>query len=247
MSEYGHDTDATDVAITGDELLDTFPGSRAADDITTLELPGRDASTVPNEEILQPELAAPLEYDLYSHQATALEALAAGENVCVATSTSSGKTRIYALQIARNVLEARARGEESTAYVCYPTKALSRDQERELNDLYDDLGLEITVAVYDGDTERGENRRRIREKADVIITNFAGVNTYLHDHDRWARFLSACDLLVIDESHTYTGVHGMHVAWIIRRLKRVLEYYGADPQYVLTSATIGNPGEHSEA
>ncbi|NGM71506.1 DEAD/DEAH box helicase [Natronolimnobius sp. AArcel1] len=245
MSEH-RDTDTADVAITGDELVDTFPGYRAEDDIATLELPGRDAETVPNEEILRSELAAPLEYDLYSHQADALSALAREENVCVATSTSSGKTRIYALQIARNVLKARARGEESTAYVCYPTKALSRDQERELNDLYDDLGLEITVAVYDGDTERGKNRRRIREEADVIITNFAGVNTYLHDHDRWARFLSACDLLVIDESHTYTGVHGMHVAWIIRRLKRVLEYYGAEPQYVLTSATIGNPGEHSE-
>ena len=241
------DHDDAEIPITGDELTDTFPGYRADDDISVLELPGRDAETVPNEDVLRPELAGPLENDLYSHQAAALEALAREENVCVATSTSSGKTRIYALQIARNVLEARARGEESTAYVCYPTKALSRDQERELNDLFDDLGLEISVQVYDGDTERGETRRRIREEADVIISNFAGVNTYLHDHDRWARFLSACELVVIDESHTYTGVHGMHVAWIVRRLKRVLEYYEADPQFVLTSATIGNPGEHSEA
>ncbi|WP_226481866.1 DEAD/DEAH box helicase [Natrinema amylolyticum] len=236
-----------DVPVTGDELVDTFPGYRAEDDITVLERPGREASTVPNERVLRPELADPLENDLYSHQAEALEALGRDENVCVATSTSSGKTRIYALQIARNYLEARARNEDATAYVLYPTKALSRDQERELNDLFDDLGLEITVRVYDGDTERGSNRKRIREEADVIISNFAGVNTYLHDHDRWARFLSACDLVVIDESHTYTGVHGMHVAWIVRRLKRVLGYYDADPQFVLTSATIGNPGEHSAA
>ncbi|QRV15359.1 DEAD/DEAH box helicase [Haloterrigena salifodinae] len=242
-----HDTDGADVPVTGDELVDTFPGYRDEDDSTVLERPGREASTVPNERALRPELADPLEHDLYAHQAQALEALARDENVCVATSTSSGKTRIYALQIARNYLEARARNEDATAYVLYPTKALSRDQERELNDLFDQLGLEITVRVYDGDTERGSNRKRIREGADVIISNFAGVNTYLHDHDRWARFLSACDLVVIDESHTYTGVHGMHVAWIVRRLKRALEYYDADPQFVLTSATIGNPGEHSAA
>ncbi|WP_049923403.1 DEAD/DEAH box helicase [Halopiger djelfimassiliensis] len=246
MSEENAD-DSAAIPITGDELTETVPGYRAADDVSVLELPGRDASTVPNEEVLRPKLAKPLENDLYSHQADALEALARDENVCVATSTSSGKTRIYALQIARNYLEAQARGEDATAYVLYPTKALSRDQERELNDLFDRLGLEITVRVYDGDTERGTNRRRIREEADVIISNFAGVNTYLHDHDRWARFLSACELVVIDESHTYTGVHGMHVAWIVRRLKRVLEYYDAAPGFVLTSATIGNPGEHSQA
>jgi DEAD/DEAH box helicase domain-containing protein len=239
-------TDYADgVPITGDELLETFPRYRDPSDVSVLEIPGREASTVPNAEVLRPDLAGPLEHDCYAHQAEALTALERKENVCVATSTSSGKTRIYALQIARNYLEARARDGQSTAYVLYPTKALSRDQEQELNDCFDRLGLEISVRVYDGDTERGETRRRIREEADVIISNFAGVNVYLHDHDRWARFLSACDLVVIDESHTYTGVHGMHVAWVIRRLKRVLEYYGTDPQFALTSATIGNPGTHS--
>ncbi len=237
--------------ITGDDLLESFPRYRDPEDVTVLERPGREAETVSNEDLLEPELAEPLEHDCYVHQAEALEALDRGENVCVATSTSSGKTRIYALQIARNYLEAKRRSAEhergdSTAYVLYPTKALSRDQERELNDFYDRLGLDITVRVYDGDTERGTERQQIREEADVIISNFAGVNTYLHDHDRWARFFSACDLVVIDESHTYTGVHGMHVAWILRRLRRVLEYYGSEPQFVMTSATIGNPGEHSE-
>ncbi|MFC4437427.1 MULTISPECIES: DEAD/DEAH box helicase [Natrialbaceae] len=235
------------IPITGEELIDTFPRYREEGDVSVLEIPGRSAATAPNADVLRPELAGPLEDDLFSHQAEALSALGRDENVCAATSTSSGKTRIYALQIARNYLEARARNEDATAYVLYPTKALSRDQERELNDFFDDLGLDISVRVYDGDTESGETRRRIREDADVVISNFAGVNTYLHDHDRWARFLSACDLLVIDESHTYTGVHGMHVAWIVRRLKRVLDYYGADPQFVLTSATIGNPGAHSSA
>ncbi|SEH11012.1 DEAD/DEAH box helicase domain-containing protein [Natronorubrum sediminis] len=243
MSDQQHSR--SEVPVTGNELVETFPGSPGS--ATILERAGREAMRVPSEDVLRTDLADSLEHDLYSHQARALEALAREEHVCVATSTASGKTRVYALQIARNYLAAQARGEESTAYLLYPTKALSRDQEASLNDLFEELGLDITVSVYDGDTERGTNRKRIREEADVIITNFAGVNTYLNDHDRWARFLGACDLLVIDESHTYTGVHGMHVAWIVRRLKRVLSYYGATPQYVLTSATIGNPGEHSQA
>jgi len=67
----------------------------------------------------------------------------------------------------------------------------------------------------------------------------------LEHHDKWSRFYSALDLVAINESHTYTGIEGMHVAWILRRMRRVTEYWGGDPQYVLTSATIGNPRAHS--
>ena len=267
MHESNH---STGVPITGDGLLETYP-IRGQTSAEVVELPARPARTVSAEEVLGPTLAASLDHDLYTHQGAALDALDRGENVCVATSTASGKTLVYGLQIARTYLERlpdsrpEFRGFETpstgragsdadngeprgaTAYVLYPTKALSRDQERELNDLFETLGLDLTVRVYDGDTETGTTRRKIRDEADVIISNFAGVNTYLHDHDRWAHFFRACELVVVDESHTYTGVHGMHVAWIVRRLKRVLAYYGADPQFVLTSATIGNPGEHSEA
>ncbi|MFB6206237.1 MAG: DEAD/DEAH box helicase, partial [Haloglomus sp.] len=241
-------TDEDALSLTGRELLETFP--RYADlgeHVSVRELEPREARTVPAGEVLRPELAAGYPYDPFVHQARALDALDRGENVCVATSTSSGKTDVYALQIARNVLDARAESRESTAYVVYPMKALTQDQQRELSALYDNLDLDIEVAVYDGDTEMGETRRRIREEADVVLSNFMGVNTYLHDHDRWSRFFDACDLVVVDESHTYTGVQGMHVAWILRRLKRVLAYYGSDPSFVCSSATVGNPREHSEA
>ncbi|MFW6435188.1 MAG: DEAD/DEAH box helicase [Halovenus sp.] len=179
--------------------------------------------------------------DLYTHQARAIERLGDGENVCVATSTSSGKTYVYALQIARNHLA----NPDSTALLVYPTKALSRDQQQELNDFFEQLGLDLSVEVYDGDTP-SDRRKRIRENADVIITNFAGINVYLGSHTRWHSFFGDCELLAIDESHSYTGVHGMHVAWTIRRLRRILDNYGSDPQIVCTSATIGNPEEHSE-
>ncbi|ELY67560.1 DEAD/DEAH box helicase [Natrinema versiforme] len=231
------------LALTAAELVETYPSSRyGGQDRERFTLPAESASHVPAREVLPSELAAKLAVDPWSHQADALEALSAGENVCVATSTSSGKTYVYGLDIARRFRE----NPNVRALLVYPTKALSRDQERELNDLFDALGLEVTVGVYDGDTKRQE-KVRIREEANVVITNFAGVNQYLEGHHRWADFHANCDLLVIDEAHAWTGISGMHAAWILRRARRLIDWYGGDPQYVLTTATIGNPAEHAEA
>lgn len=241
-----------------EQLVDSYPYAvtTESDRIAIRTLDARAADIVPAADVLRPELARRWPFDgLYSHQADALDALAGGDNVAVATSTSSGKTAIYGLQIARNLLDAgvltedgnRARetNDASTALCLYPMKALTKDQQQNLNELYDELGLDITVAVYDGDTEMGETRRRIRERADVVLSNFQAISVYLGSHEKWSRFFGALDLVAIDESHTHTGVQGMHVAWILRRLERVVDYWGGDPQYTLTSATIGNPGEHS--
>lgn len=242
MSQDTPDTQE-DAPTTAERLRETFPDYE--DQLVHAEtIPSRPAQRVDPREVLRDDLAgrfADAVGDLYTHQAEALELLAGGENVCVATSTSSGKTFVYALQVARNHLA----DPDSTALFVYPTKALSRDQEGELSAFYDDLGLDVDVRVYDGDTPT-DRRRRIRDEADVVITNFAGVNVYLAHHAKWRRFLANCGLLAVDESHTYTGVHGMHVAWTVRRLRRLLDHYGSDPQVVCTSATVGNPAEHSE-
>jgi DEAD/DEAH box helicase domain-containing protein len=237
------DSDPPEYApITAHGLQRTFPEYQ--DQLKHAEtVPARDGSYVDPHDVLCPELADQFREavgDLFTHQATALRYLAEDDNVCVATSTSSGKTYVYALQIAQKHLA----DPDSTALLVYPTKALSRDQEQELNEFFGGLGLDISVRVYDGDTPQ-DRRKHIRETADVIITNFVGVNVYLGHHTRWHSFLANCDLLAIDESHTYTGVHGMHVAWTIRRLRRILDHYESDPQIVCTSATIGNPAEHS--
>lgn len=202
---------------------------------------GRDAKTTDPESVLPDAIAEKLPHDLYTHQEEGLSHLFNGDNLCVSTSTSSGKTLIYALYIAA----LRRENDSSKALLIYPTKALSRDQEHALNDLYSTLGMDISVRVYDGDTP-SSRRKHIRNNADVIITNFSGVNTYLNLHSLWDQFYSDVDTVVIDESHSYTGIHGMHVAWTLRRLRRVLDHYGSDPQFIMTSATIGNPREHSK-
>ena len=246
-----------DTTIDAESIIDTFPRhslTAASDHIEIVELPENPAATVPVAEVLRPTLANRYPFEPYSHQAAALEALAAGDNVVVTTATASGKTHVYALQIARYLLDAgvlRADGTRAadadtaaTALCLFPTKALAQDQLEALESLFADLGLAVRVDRYDGDTTG--DRRAIRERADVVLTNFAGLNVYLPHHDKWSHFLSSLQLIVIDESHTYTGIQGMHVAWILRRLHRVVEYWGGDPQYVLTSATIGNPRRHAE-
>jgi DEAD/DEAH box helicase domain-containing protein len=210
----------------------------------TERLDARDARTVPAGDVLPTELAARLDVDLFTHQAEALDHLADGEDVVVTTSTSSGKTWIYALRAARDHLE----DPDSTALCLYPTKALARDQEGTLNDkLRGDWNLDLQVGVYDGDTD-SDRKRRIRREADVILTNPAGLNAYLPRHDRdrgWHRFYAGLELVVIDEGHEYSGVTGTHVAFVLRRLQRLLDAHGADPQFVVTTATIGNPAEHA--
>ncbi len=258
MSERDNTTDTeTGIGTDGERLVESFPrASLTAESeyVSVIDLPAREARTRPTDGVLRPMLASPYPFELFSHQAAALDALDTGENVAVTTSTSSGKTHIYGLQIARNLLDAGVIAEDgtrvaetnrtSTALCVYPMKALTTDQRESLDSLYDDLGLDIRVRTYDGDTPKSE-RRAIREEADVILTNFAALNVYLEHHDGWSRFYSALELVAIDESHTYTGIQGMHAAWILRRMRRVVDYWGGDPQYVLTSATIGNPGEHS--
>ena len=173
---------------------------------------------------------------LYSHQGDAWRAAARGEHVIVTTGTASGKTLAFNLP----VLDALAREPRDRALYLYPTKALAQDQLRAVSA----LGLpRLRPAIYDGDTER-ERRWHVRRWANLVLTNpdmlHVGV---LPHHDRWAELLSRLRYVVVDEAHVYRGVFGSHVANVLRRLRRLAAVYGSEPQFLLASATIANPGE----
>ena len=173
---------------------------------------------------------------LYRHQAEAWEAAQRGENVVVTTGTASGKSLAFNLP----VLDAIARQPKTRALYLYPTKALSQDQARSLAE----LGLKgLRPAIYDGDTP-GERRWQIRKWANLVLTNpdmlHVGV---LPHHDRWGDVLANLRFVVVDEAHVYRGVFGSHVANVLRRLRRLARVYGAEPQFLLASATIANAGE----
>ncbi|MBS3816879.1 MAG: DEAD/DEAH box helicase [Candidatus Thermoplasmatota archaeon] len=195
-------------------------------------------------EELHPELKEHLnrnDISLYSHQAEAVDSFIDGNDVCITTGTASGKTLAYALSIA-NVLR---ESEGSTVLLIFPTKALTRDQKEELEDIFELLNMDIQLGLYDGDVSP-EKKREVREKADLILTNFTGLNLYLNSHEKWVSFFENVKAVVIDEAHHYKGLLGMHVAWIIRRLRRICRYYSEEPRFILASATLGNPDQHSK-
>ena len=176
---------------------------------------------------------------LYPHQGRALAEALAGRNTVIATGTASGKTLVYNLTFARMALS----DEKRTALYLFPTKALARDQLRQVRDL---KLPEIRAAVYDGDTPQAE-RPLIRRNANLVLTNPDMLHaSILPGHAQWADFLLRLSLVVVDEAHMCRGVFGSHVAMILRRLRRLAAHYGGEPQFVLTSATIGNPEEHAE-
>jgi DEAD/DEAH box helicase domain-containing protein len=176
---------------------------------------------------------------LYAHQAETWDAAERGESVVVTTGTASGKSLAFSLP----ALDAIAREPASRALFLYPTKALAQDQARWLAG----LGLRgLRPAIYDGDTPI-EGRAHIRRTANAILTNpdmlHVGV---LPHHDRWGDVLHNLRVVVVDEAHVYRGVFGSHVANVLRRLRRLALAYGADPVFVLASATIANAGELAE-
>lgn len=174
---------------------------------------------------------------LYSHQAQALEAVRCGENVVVVSGTASGKTLCYNLPVLESVLT----NPYTTAFYLFPTKALARDQQEKLNDL--GLFPQVRFGVYDGDTPQQE-RASVRRGAHIVLTNPDMLHVgILPNHSSWANFLRKLRYVVADEMHAYRGVFGSHVALILRRLRRLAEFYGARPQFILTSATVGNPQE----
>src|SRR3984893_10735122 len=176
---------------------------------------------------------------LYSHQAAAAEAVHAEKNVVIVTPTASGKTLCYNLPILSAILE----NSDTRAIYLFPTKALAQDQLAELHDLNTRLENRFGVFTYDGDTP-SDARKAIREKGHLVLTNPDMLHTgILPHHARWTRLFENLRYIVIDELHTYRGVFGSHLCNVLRRLRRIARFYGRDPQFICSSATIANPGE----
>lgn len=180
---------------------------------------------------------------LYTHQAQAWRKVRQGQHVAVIAGTASGKTLSYNLPILDTVL----RDPQARAIYLFPTKALAQDQLASLNALLASLppgdGELPAAAIYDGDTPT-RNRPAIRRAVRLLLTNPDMLHVgILPHHTAWADFFRGLRFVVIDEAHVYRGVFGSHIANVVRRLKRVAAFYGARPQFLLTTATLANPQE----
>src|SRR5258705_7600525 len=197
----------------------------------------REARFAPLPEELAPRVREAIGVpQVYGAQRAAWDAAERGENVRVRTGTASGKTLAFNLP----VLDALARQPKTRALYLYPTKALAQDQFRTLSGY---RVPKLRPAIYDGDTPT-EQRWQIRKWSNVILTNPDMVHIGpLPNHDRWGDVLANLRYIVVDEAHVYRGVFGSHVANVLRRLRRLARVYGSEPQFLLASATISNPGE----
>ena len=179
---------------------------------------------------------------LYSHQAEAYRAVAAGSDIVVVTPTASGKTLCYNLPVIDAIIKRR----EARALYIFPTKALSSDQVDELQRLIEALEIGLRTYTYDGDTP-ADARRTIRAAGHIVVTNPDMLHAaILPHHTKWLRLFENLRYVVLDELHHYRGVFGSHLANVLRRLLRLCRFYGSAPQFICCSATIGNPREHAE-
>lgn len=207
----------------------------------------RPATMVPVPETLAPPLRDMLHRrgiaGLYAHQAEAIRHVLGGKHTVVVSPTASGKTLCYVLPALHRLLESR-----QTSLLLFPTKALAHDQLQRISDDLESLGLDRgLVAAYDGDTGPAA-RTAARNKARILVTNpdmlHAGI---LPNHTRWRELFGDLAYVVLDEMHTYRGVFGSQVAGVLWRLRRLCRFYGSEPRFICTSATVSNPGELARA
>lgn len=210
-------------------------------------VPPKEPITVPIPTDIHPEVIQKLKdlgiSNLYSHQEQSISFLKLGRNIVLSTGTASGKSLCYQVPLINSMMA----DHQTTALLLFPTKALTNDQLDNINHLIPaSVKTWIKPAVYDGDTPQ-KDRRMIRECSNIILTNPDMLNVgILPNHTIWDKFFKNLRFVVIDEIHIYRGVFGSHVANVIRRLQRVARFYGSNPQFIMTSATIENPKELGE-
>lgn len=207
-------------------------------------------STFPDE--IEPTLQNALNQlgiqQLYHHQKEAFKFIQENYHLLITSGTASGKSLCYNLPILNQLIQ----DSFSCALYLFPTKALAHDQAHKLNDLlqripeFNDTKKKkqtSIIGVYDGDTPQPQ-RQVIRQTSRLIFTNPDMLHFgILPNHPQWERLFSHLQFVVIDEIHIYRGVFGSHIANVIRRLKRIVNYYGGRPIFILTSGTISNPLE----
>jgi len=230
------------------QILESFKNDRAiAPNISNWEIfPPREGVYEEYPDYLDEKLIKVLKrrgmQKLYSHQRDAVDSIHSDKNTVIVTPTASGKTLCYNIPVLDSIIKDRS----TRAMYIFPTKALSQDQLAELTGLIDTLDVDIKTYTFDGDTPQTA-RRLIRSAGHIVVTNpdmlHAGI---LPHHTKWIKLFENLKYVVIDEIHHYRGIFGSHLSNVVRRLRRVCNFYGSDPIFICSSATIANPAELAE-
>ena len=177
---------------------------------------------------------------LYRFQGDAIRSILAGNHTIIVSGTGTGKTEAFMLPILHKIIMRPSRSVK--ALIIYPTKALARDQLAKLEAFTSDV-FGVSAQIYDGDTPDSCRKKIYAMPPQILISNPDMVHVALQEVPAFKRLISKIRYVVLDELHTYSGVFGTHVAFIMRRIKRIAE---EKPVFIGVSATIGNPEEHGE-
>jgi len=179
---------------------------------------------------------------IYLHQKIALQKISDGSNVCLATSTASGKSLVFFV----SAIERISRNRDAKVLAVYPLKALATEQQQRWEKALKDSRLNAAVGRIDGGIPMDERNSIIRNSQVITMTPdiiHAWVLSNL-DSKGVVNFLSKIELIIIDEAHIYTGVFGSNSAFLFRRLHHVIGKLGGNPKFISASATIKNPEIH---
>jgi DEAD/DEAH box helicase domain-containing protein len=178
---------------------------------------------------------------VYQHQYEAIELIQTEKNVCITTSTSSGKTLIFHLA----ALELLAKNPEKKVLAIYPLKALGNEQEKRWKDIIEKSKSNFKVTRIDGNIDT-KSRPELISNSSIICVTPDIIHAYLLgniDKKEIRNFFKNLGMIIVDEVHTYRGVFGSNSAFLFRRINHAVNYLsnGKTPQYICASATIDNP------
>jgi ribosomal protein L32 len=192
---------------------------------------------------------------LYQHQEQAFRIGREGRSFVITTGTGSGKTEAFLLPVLDGILRRKAEGIRGLqAIFVYPMNALANDQLERMRRLLRGSGLEISFALYTGDsdtttlalreepadTERLTRAEIRRNPPDILLTNYKQLDFLLVRKADRHMFTRALRYLVLDEIHSYRGALATEIAWLIRRLKAQAGLAPGQLVAIGTSATVAS-------
>ena len=166
----------------------------------------------------------------YKHQQEAIELGCQNKEFIVTSGTGSGKSRTFMATIFNHILWHREECENKTiAIIVYPMNALINSQYKELEgyrDKYEEVSgkpCPFTFGKYTGQENETIRSEMQQNPPNIILTNYMMLELLMtragREEDLRKCFLDNLHFLVFDELHTYRGMQGSDVSFLIRRIK----------------------------
>jgi DEAD/DEAH box helicase domain-containing protein len=184
-------------------------------------LPSRAAKFLPIPSGLHPNvrnlIARSYPDGLYGHQADAIDAGLKGDDICLATSTASGKSLVFIALASDTIL----RDSHSRVIAFYPARALIQDQLGKWEAALKPFGLKF--GFIDGSLPVPK-RVAVLEQSRVVLMTPDVAHAWLMSNLKTREirsFLRNIKILILDEAHIYEGVFGTNMAFFLKIVIRM--------------------------